>query len=109
MRHVGHIRDFPELNEIVGLIFKRQFLQVRLSNGQLVKAKSFQPKNLWYVDMGDLRYVEQNPNTRSAYARRSQQGTQIVWVIRKSDNTYMGRIEDGEIYMKPFVETAYER
>jgi hypothetical protein len=105
---VGHLSEFPELNEIVGAIFKRQFLQVRLSNGQIVKASSFQPKNLWYVDHAGMRYVEQNPTTKSEYARRARAGAQIVWVIRKCDGAYLGCVEGDRVFSyPPGTESTY--
>jgi hypothetical protein len=108
MRDVGHLSEFPELNEIVGAIFKRQFLQVRLSNGQIVKASAFQPKNLWYVDHAGLRYVEQNPSTGSEYARRARSGIRIVWIIRKSDSQYLGRVDDDRVFAKPEFANGYQ-
>jgi hypothetical protein len=55
-----------------------------------------------------MRYVEQNPNTKSEYADRARAGTRIVWVIRKSDSAYLGRVEDDRVFMKPGAENAYQ-
>ena len=108
MRDVGPLSEFPELSEIVGAIFNRQFLQVRLSNGQIIKAGAFQPKNLWYVDHAGMRYVEQNPNSKSEYADRAREGTRIVWVIRKSDSQYLGRVEGDRVFMKAEAANAWQ-
>jgi hypothetical protein len=108
MRDVGPLSEFPELSEIVGAIFNRQFLQVRLSNGQIIKASSFQPKNLWYVDHNGMRYVEQNPNSKSEYADRARSGARIIWVIRKSDNQYLGRVDGDRVFAKPEFANGYQ-
>lgn len=46
-------------------------------------------------DIGNYRYVEQNPRTTSSWAKEARQGKRILWVIRRSDNKYLGRVVEG--------------
>lgn len=101
MQDVGHLNQFPELNAIVWTIFRRQYLPVQLPDGNIIKAKCFSGKDLWYVDYEGSRYVEQNPKTGSSYAKKAQAGAKIVWVIRKGDGYYLGCVEGNRVFMKP--------
>ena len=42
-----------------------------------------------------LRFIEQNPNTKTTYAQRARNGHTIVWVINRKENKWLGRVEDG--------------
>lgn len=59
----------------------------------------FKGKRLQFVDFRGVRFVEQNPNTQSAYASRARQGAVIVWMIRLIDNVFLGCIEDGTVHL----------
>jgi len=45
-------------------------------------------------DIGDFRYVEQNPETASQESREAREGQNIIWVIEISSNTYKALIKE---------------
>lgn len=112
-RNLGNVSRFPELAAICGAIFAKQ-RSFQLPNGDTLKTKLFKG-TLFAVDYNGLRYVEQNPNTSSAYAAMARKGARILWVIRTHrkvkdatgaehlvpcENEWLGRVEDGTVYMK---------
>lgn len=113
MRNLGNVSRFPELAAICGAIFAKQ-RSFQLPNGDTLKTKLFKG-TLFAVDYNGFRYVEQNPDTQSAYAQKARQGHKIVWVIQTHrkvkdaagaehwvpcENLWRGRIEDGIVFMK---------
>lgn len=106
-QNMGSVSRFPELQSICGAIFSKA-THFSLPNGQRVKTKIFK-RELFAVEHEGVRYVEQNPQTTSAYAERARAGARIVWVIRTARkingqwvacNEWLGRIEDGVVWMK---------
>jgi hypothetical protein len=60
--------------------------------------KRFARSGLRYVDLtGGAVLVEQNPKKRSEWAKLSQSGHRIAWVMR--DGEYLARVVDGEVVM----------
>jgi hypothetical protein len=112
MQRVGTLDQFEELKLIINAILSHeQGLQIpqiaALDPSNLLPAVNFfRGKGLYYLDFMGIRYVEQNPNTQSAYASRAREGSQIVWIIRLRDDRYLGRVEDGEVFMKPEAQRA---
>ncbi len=98
-RNLGDVNQFAVLRLIHHAIFNR-IHAFALPDGRLVHTKKFKGGTLYAVDLDDRRYVEQNQNTRSAYADRARQGAKILWVIKRSNDQYLGYIEDGVVYMK---------
>lgn len=59
------------------------------------------PEHLFAFDHDFKRYIEQNPNTSSIFSRRvKNQGARIVWVLDTRTKEYIGRIEDGIVYVR---------
>lgn len=103
MKNLGSVGKFPELSKIYHAIaFGKVGDTVFPPNPPALglKVDQFHGKKLNYVDWKGVRYVQQNPNTQSAYAARARQGSRIVWVIRLRDGAYMGCIENGEVFLK---------
>ena len=48
------------------------------------------------VDLGGFRFIGQNPNKNSKWAKLAREGHKILWVIRLSDNVWAGRVVDGQ-------------
>lgn len=102
MQDIGPVTKFQELARIYhGVTEMEEGQFVQLPSGLTAQVKKFRSKDLRYIDWKGIRYVEQNPNTRSAYAARARQGAKIVWCIRLRDNQYLGRVEEGQVFMKP--------
>ncbi len=58
----------------------------------------FARSGLRYVKLaGSAILVEQNPKKKSEWARLSQSGQRIAWVMR--DGEYVARVVDGEVTM----------
>ncbi len=117
MRSLGNVDQFPTLRAIYeGIINATQtnvggMLITLPANagtalGEILVVKRFQAKKLNYVDHQGVRYVEQNPNSSSAYAKRARAGAQIVWSIRLRDNQYLGYVENGEVFMKDLARSV---
>jgi hypothetical protein len=50
------------------------------------------------VDIGDYRFVTQNPNKPgSKWAKVAQRGGKVMWVIRRSDNAWVARYFNGQV------------
>lgn len=113
MRHVGQLKKFPELAAIAEAIFAHK-ARFETPDGTSLTTRVFK-KTLYAVDHGCFRYVEQNPNTYTDYARRAQEGIQILWVARTHrkimdaaeqvqyvpcSEGWCGRVDDGEVFMK---------
>lgn len=47
------------------------------------------------VDIGQYRFITQNPNKNSKYAAAARQGAHISWVIRRP-SSWVARVEDGK-------------
>lgn len=99
-RNLGNVSQFPEIAAIYGAILGR-LMHFLLPTGQRIRTKTMgAPQRLVVVDHEGLRYLEQNPTTQSEYAKRTREGARIVWVIRKRDDAWLGRIEDGNVWMR---------
>ena len=100
---LGSVNGFAELRVIWNAIWD-QVASAKLPNGDKIYTRQFKGGTLWAVDYKNLRYMQQNPNTRSAYADRAKDGAKIVWVIRRNsggnEDTYLGYIEEGIVYLK---------
>jgi len=59
------------------------------------KTKSFAGGKVRGMDVGNWRFVEQNPNTKSRWAERARNGEKIMWVIHKPTNKYAARVVEG--------------
>lgn len=98
MNNLGNVSQFPELTQIYQAVVNHQ--SDWTFNGKKQNTQIFKNKNLYYIDHNGVRYVEQNKNSNSAYAQRVRTGAKIIWVIRLSDNCYLGRIENNVVYHK---------
>jgi hypothetical protein len=98
-RNAGRVEQFGELKAIWEAIWSRASM-VQLPDGTKATIKSYKGGTLWAVEHKGLKYIQQNPNTRSAYADRAKGGSKIVWVIRQEPNEYLGYIENGVVWMK---------
>jgi hypothetical protein len=99
-RNLGNVSRFPEIAAIYGAILGR-LMHFMLPDGRRIRTKIMgAPERLVVVDHQGLRYVEQNLRTKSEYAKRAREGARIVWVIRGRDNAWLGRIEDGNVWMR---------
>jgi len=59
------------------------------------------PSHLFGFDYNFKRYIEQNPSLPSDFSRRvREKGIRIVWVINTQTKEYIGRIEDGIVWIK---------
>jgi len=60
--------------------------------------RRFARSGLRYVNLKEgAVLVEQNPKTRSEWAKLAREGHQIAWVLRDGD--YLARVVDGEVVM----------
>lgn len=114
MKKHGRVENFPELCAIADAIFTKK-MHFALPDGTRLRTKLFKG-TLFAVDYNGVRYVEQNPETSSAYAQRvREQQARILWVIRTHrkvqdaagaeqwvpcQDEWLGRVEDGEVFMK---------
>ncbi|NVM52192.1 MAG: toll/interleukin-1 receptor domain-containing protein [Candidatus Helarchaeota archaeon] len=62
--------------------------------GNTYPIRKFKSKRLKYVDLYGYRFIEQNPNKTSRWAKMAREGKKILWVFR--GRTYYARIIDGE-------------
>jgi hypothetical protein len=112
-KRAGRVEQFPELCAIADAIFTKKTGFV-LPDGTRLRTKLFKG-TLYAVDHNGVRYVEQNPNTSSAYAQRvREEQARIFWVIRThqkivdaagteqfvpSTEEWLGYVEDGGVFL----------
>ena len=95
-RPVIIVQDRKELPEACfHLIFNR--LAFSWQGRLYEKAQSFKGGLVPYIDIGDWRYISQNSQKEGKWGEMARKGRQIMWIIRKSDNKWMGRMVDGQL------------
>ncbi|MBD3339743.1 MAG: hypothetical protein GF353_11580 [Candidatus Lokiarchaeota archaeon] len=65
-------------------------------DGKERKIKKTSRKRLRYVDISGIRFIEQNPEKDSQWAKKARNGEQITWIIKIKGWKYLGQIHDGE-------------
>lgn len=50
-----------------------------------------------FIQVGELKFIEQNPESPSTYAALAKEGRAITWAIHKTRRGPWGRIVDGVI------------
>jgi len=63
------------------------------SNDESVKR--FKKSNLRFIEQEPHRFVEQNPDKPSSYAKLARTGHKIMWVINYKTNKYIAKVVDG--------------
>ena len=105
----GNVKTMPELGRIYEAVrqasqTKHQTVQilsqVTLDNGRKVKAGVFTKSQLAYLDTDAIRYVEQNPTKDNPFAEAARQGNLVVWVIKRTDDSWLGYILNGHVFMR---------
>lgn len=67
---------------------------IKLFNGA-PEIKRFSKSNLRYLEEGAHRFVEQNPNKPSKYAKMAKEGHKVMWVINYRTDKYVAVVIDG--------------
>lgn len=52
----------------------------------------------YYKLSNELILIEQNPLTKSGFAKRVRSGSKIVWLINTRTNKYLRRIDNGKVF-----------
>lgn len=68
--------------------------------GKMLQSHRFGP--VWGFETKTHLFLEQNAQKNSEPGRRARQGHKIMWVIQKTPNKYIGKVEDGvlEVFNK---------
>jgi hypothetical protein len=70
------------------VVFANQKLEVKKTKG-----------GLRFYKLGNkLIFIEQNPLTKSEFAKRSRAGSEIAWLIDTKKNKYLKRIDNGRVF-----------
>jgi hypothetical protein len=87
----GAKSDEPKEAGVILVAFEKLF-----GGGRGVRR--FARSGLRYVNLKEgAVLVEQNPKTRSEWAKLAREGHRIAWVLR--DGEYLARVVDGEVVM----------
>lgn len=54
--------------------------------------------NIKCFETNRFLFIEQNKNKSSKFGHMAKNGAKIMWIIRKEDNTYIGRVQNGTLY-----------
>lgn len=99
MKLVGHVSQWKELHAIWLAVMLHKN-QTELPDGTRIFTRRFKNGKLFGIDHAGKRYIEQNPETHSAYAERARRGSKIMWIIDLSTNQYLGRIDEEQVFMQ---------
>ena len=69
-------------------------------NGQIYSVEQAPQTNCRFIRFGDIKFVEQNKNTTTLFAREAQAGATITWAIPNKTGLRWGLIKDYKI-LKP--------
>lgn len=83
---------------IFPLLFDPGVRRVRDKAGQVTLIRAFSGGGARGLDYAGLRYLTQNPNSRSEFARRAQRGARIGWVIDTANERWLLRFENGQLF-----------
>lgn len=65
--------------------------------GKEYKVRSMAQGAVRGLDIGNYRFITQNPNKGSRWAKMAQAGHQITWLIHQPSNKWIARIVDGKV------------
>jgi hypothetical protein len=65
----------------LGFLYRDKFIRTNFFGG--VKS----------ITIGDYLFIEQNPRTGSIWAARANAGAKIMWIIKRSNRKYVGRVD----------------
>lgn len=105
MKNIGHVSQFPELHAIWMAVMHHKN-QTELPDRTRVSTRRFKGGKIFGIDHAGKRYIEQNPETHSAYAERARRGSKIMWVIDLNTNQYLGRIDEEVVFMHEHARRA---
>ena len=109
MDSIGPVSKYPDLAAIYEAVTSHRHYYTtiqptpRTAAGTRVFTRSFAGGKVIGLDHEGLRYVEQNVCTNSQFAAKAREGAKIMWVIDLRTNHYLGRVEDGVVYLNPGV------
>ena len=107
MDQVGPVGKYLVLNQIwMAVTEHRPYATIK---GAPVFTKKFAGGTIFGMDYQNRRYIEQNPRTSSQYAVRARRGEKIMWVISLTTNEYLGRVDEGIVYLKPGLMFAFNQ
>jgi len=102
-RRLGPVAEYNQLSAIYQAICEQVLWFWLPEGGSQIRCRTkiMGPDvKLMAVDHAYRRYIEQNPKTQSIYAEKAREGVRIVWVIDTRTSDFIGRIEDGVVWMK---------
>lgn len=102
---IGPVAEFDQLSAIYQAVCGRlHWFWLPISEGKRERHRTKTMGATHPVVVFDhefLRYIEQSPETGSEFAKRVREdGARIVWVVNTRTKKYIGRVEDGVVYMR---------
>lgn len=70
--------------------------KIVLRDGTVIK-RSYKGRNIAYFETKRFLFIEQNKDKNSKSGERTRLGSKLMWIIRKEDGSYIGRVENGEL------------
>jgi hypothetical protein len=90
--------DREELKTIAQDVAKQLFnspsINIKGNTYKVVKTKS---SRLLNITIEDITFMEQNQRKKSKWAQMAKEGAHIIWIFK--NNSYIGRIVDGDIVL----------
>jgi hypothetical protein len=77
---------FSGERKIESLELRGHIYSVRKTSGGLRK-----------IDTENYLFIEQNPQKDSEWGKLARSGYKIMWIIRKADNKFIGKVMDGTL------------
>ena len=69
-------------------------MEYKATDGKTYPIEMTKKQNIRVLNMNGVRFMVQNPNTKSKYATMAREGHKITWITQGED--WLGRIEDGK-------------
>lgn len=83
--------------------------EIKLSSGRTIPIRDMAGGKCRGADLGDHRFVTQNPAKYSKWAKMAREGHKVMWIINSRTGKWLGPVVDGKINgnYKPFMKISW--
>jgi len=78
-------------------LFSRQPLDELQINQRVYSIEHFVRNKVHCLEVGNYRFLTQNPEMKSPWGSKARQGDRIIWIISREDGHFLGRCLNGQV------------